>query len=79
MQYNDPVTGTKFNLQQCLVSWQGTSSLRYPVHNYTIKLRENGIDYPFTPKSEWIPESRFTLKANEQKNIKPYKFAINLF
>ena len=67
MQYNDPVTGTKFNLQQCLVSWQGTSSLRYPVHNYTIKLRENGIDYPFTPKSEWIPESRFTLKANEQK------------
>lgn len=84
MQYNDPVTGTRFNLQQCLISWQGTSSLRYPVHNYTIKLRENGIDYPFAPKEDWISEARFTLKANfmessHANNITGARFANDLW
>ena len=66
--YNDPLDTTKnFSQDRCKVSWQGTSSLLYPIKNYTIKLRENGQDWAYTPKDEWKTETRYTLKANEQK------------
>ena len=63
--YNDPLDTTKnFSQDRCKVSWQGTSSLLYPIKNYTIKLRENGQDWAYTPKDEWKTETRYTLKAN---------------
>ena len=66
--YNDPLDTTKnFSQDRCKVSWQGTSSLLYPIKNYTIKLRENGQDWAYTPKDEWKTETRYTLKANKQK------------
>ncbi|MBQ8992587.1 MAG: CotH kinase family protein [Turicibacter sp.] len=62
LNYQDMERG--FNLSNCLISMQGTSSTLYPVINYTINLIENGQNFYFSPKEGWIPECRFTLKAN---------------
>lgn len=65
IDYMDYADKTKsFSLSQCKISIQGTSSKLYPVKNYTIQLRSNGQDFYYTPKNEWIKESRFTLKSN---------------
>lgn len=65
IDYVDYVNKTKsFTLNQCKISIQGTSSQMYPVKNYTIQLRANGQEWLYSPKDEWIAESRFTLKAN---------------
>lgn len=65
LDYVDYVDRTKsFNLNQCKISLQGTSSQLYPVKNYTIQLRSNGQDWLYSPKDDWIKCSRFTLKAN---------------
>ena len=65
IDYVDYVDKTKsFTLNQCKISIQGTSSQMYPVKNYTIQLRANGQEWLYSPKDEWIAESRFTLKAN---------------
>ena len=53
-----------FELSQCKISIQGTSSQLYPVKNYTIQLRANGQDFYYAPKDAWKPFPRFTLKAN---------------
>ena len=53
-----------FELNQCKISIQGTSSQLYPVKNYTIQLRANGQDFYYAPKDAWKPFPRFTLKAN---------------
>lgn len=64
--YVDPKDPSKnFIKEGCQVYWQGTSSLKYPVKNYTIKLRDGGNDWlDYSPKDDWLPESRYTLKAN---------------
>ena len=64
--YIDPRDPSKnFIKENCQVYWQGTSSLKYPVKNYTIKLRDGGNDWlDYSPKDDWLPEARYTLKAN---------------
>lgn len=65
VNYMDPNDPSKsFNKDGCLVKWQGTSSLQYPVKNYTLELKDSGEDFLYAPKDEWIPECRFTLKAD---------------
>ena len=65
IDYNDPLDPSKrFRQEQCIVKWQGTSSLEYPVKNYTIELRNGGNAWEYAPKDNWIPETRYTLKAN---------------
>lgn len=65
IDYTDPLDPTKrFRKENCEVQWQGTSSLEYPVKNYTIKLKDGGQDWLYAPKDNWIPESRYTVKAN---------------
>lgn len=66
ISYNDPSDPSKtFILDNCFMSWQGTSSLNYPVKNYTIRLREGGNPLlTYAPKDNWRPEERWTLKAN---------------
>lgn len=64
IDYNDPLDPSKrFRQEQCQVYWQGTSSLEYPVKNYTIELRSGGNAWEYAPKDNWIPERRYTLKA----------------
>ena len=65
IDYTDPLDPSKrFRQEQCIVRWQGTSSLEYPVKNYTIELRNGGNVWEYAPKDNWIPEKRYTLKAN---------------
>ena len=65
IDYTDPLDPSKrFRQEQCIVKWQGTSSLEYPVKNYTIELRNGGNVWEYAPKDNWIPEKRYTLKAN---------------
>lgn len=64
IDYNDPLDPTKrFRQEQCRVYWQGTSSLEYPVKNYTIELMNGGNAWEYAPKDDWMPEKRYTLKA----------------
>ena len=87
--YIDPADPTK-NIRSgdgvsAAVSWQGTSSRTYPVKNYTIKLRKGGNDLlDYSPKDHWLPESRYTLKANYMEtshanNIGLAKYAHDFF
>ena len=65
IDYNDPLDPSKrFRQEQCKVYWQGTSSLEYPVKNYTIELRSGGNAWEYAPKDNWLPETRYTLKAS---------------
>lgn len=59
--------GKSFELKNCSVSWQGTSSLQYVVKNYKIKLKDDsGNKYKYNPYGEnnALPESTFCLKAD---------------
>ena len=57
--------GTSFDLDNCVVNWQGTSSLQYAVKNYKIKLKNaDGTKYKHALYDNWIEESTFTLKAD---------------
>lgn len=65
IDYNDPVTNKRLYLDNCDITWQGTSSLNYPVRNYTIMLKKNGLPYyQWAPDDSWLPEDRWTIKAN---------------
>lgn len=86
IDYTDKKNPDKTRLfQTCTIQWQGTSSLEYPVKNFTIKIREEGRDYyGWTPKDDWKPESRWTLKANymdssQSNNIGSAKFIHDFF
>lgn len=69
------------------VSWQGTSSKDYPVKNYTIKMYagSGGNKIPlvtYSPDPNWLPEYRWTLKANymdssQANNVGAAKFIHN--
>lgn len=59
--------GKSFELKNCSVEWQGTSSLQYVVKNYKIKLKDDsGNKYKYNPYGEAnaLPESTFCLKAD---------------
>lgn len=58
--------GQAFDLKKCKVTFQGTSSLQYPVKNYKIKLYDDfGAKYKYSPfGDDTIKESTFTLKAD---------------
>lgn len=57
--------GASFDLENCQVGWQGTSSLQYAVKNYKIKLKNpDGSKYKYTPFKNGIPEDTFCLKAD---------------
>ena len=56
--------GDSFDLPECQVSWQGTSSLQYAVKNYKIRLYKDGKKYKYNPYKNGIPESTFCLKAD---------------
>ena len=86
IDYTDKKNPDKTRLfQTCTIQWQGTSSLEYPVKNFTIKLREDGRDYyGWTPNDDWKPESRWTLKANymdssQSNNVGSAKFIHDFF
>ena len=66
--YNDPADPSKnFQKDGCRINWQGTSSRSYPVKNYTLRLRSGGNDWlTYKPKDSWMPEARYTLKANKE-------------
>ena len=49
----------------CLMYWQGTSSVGYNVHNYNLLLRdENRQEIMYSPYKDGIPQSLFCLKVN---------------
>lgn len=57
--------GQSFDLENCTVNWQGTSSLQYAVKNYKIKLKNtDGSKYKHALYDNWIEENTFTLKAD---------------
>lgn len=57
--------GENFDIPNCIVSWQGTSSLVYAVKNYKIKLRDaNDAKVKYSPFKDGIEESTFCLKAD---------------
>lgn len=57
--------GASFDLENCQVSWQGTSSLQYAVKNYKIRLKNpDGSKYKYTPFKNGILEDTFCLKAD---------------
>lgn len=65
--YNDPTDPSKnftADFGEAYLSWQGTSSRVYPVKNWTIRLLKAGNPYLYTPKDSWLPDLRWTLKAN---------------
>ncbi|MGU8523343.1 CotH kinase family protein [Clostridium perfringens] len=86
IDYQDPRNSqmNKF-FEHCTIQWQGTSSKEYPVKNYTIILKENGTDYyGWSPKKNWYPEARWTLKANymdssQANNVGAAKFIHDFF
>lgn len=60
-----PGFGEPFDLPECSVNWQGTSTLAYAVKNYKIRLRDElGGKYKYAPIDTWKPDSTFTLKAD---------------
>lgn len=86
IDYRDPKNPDKSQLfQTCTIAWQGTSSLEYPIKNYTIKIQDGGTDYyGWTPVDSWKPESRWTLKANymdssQSNNVGSAKFIHDFF
>lgn len=65
IEYTDPSDPSKnLILYNSIIQKQGTTSLTYPVSNYTINLYDGGLPYDYSPKDEWVPENIFTLKAD---------------
>ena len=66
MSTDETKYGSSFDLANCELQWQGTSSLQYPVKNYRIRLYNDfGEKYMYTPFGEnAIKENLFCLKAD---------------
>ena len=65
IEYSDPSDPSKnIILYNSVIQKQGTTSLTYPVSNYTIKLYDGGSPFDYAPKDNWVPENIFTLKAD---------------
>ena len=62
-----PIEGAEETFNYAQVSLQGTSSLEYPIRNYRIYLYDDEnykTKHKFSPKPDWIGESKFTLKCD---------------
>lgn len=81
ISYNDPNDSSKTKtFDGCSVAWQGTSSKTYPVKNWTMKLKKGGAPVlDFTPKDEWKPEEKWTIKANYMDSSHSNNVGINKF
>lgn len=69
LTYTDHLDSKNSITVPAAISWQGTSSKDYPVKNYTIKMYAgSGGDkvhlVTYAPDENWLPEYRWTLKAN---------------
>ena len=65
IEYTDPSDPSKnIILYNSMIKKQGTTSLTYPVSNYTMNLYDAGVPYDYAPKDDWVPENIFTLKAD---------------
>lgn len=60
-EYYDPTTNKFITLSQALVELQGTSTLTDFIKNLELYIPDEAI---FIPKETWLPESRYTLKAD---------------
>ena len=65
MSTDETKYGSSFDLNNCELHWQGTSSLQYPVKNYRIRLYDEfGKKYMYSPFPNGIKENLFCLKAD---------------
>ena len=65
MSTDETKYGSSFDLNNCELHWQGTSSLQYPVKNYRIRLYDEfGEKYMYSPFPNGIKENLFCLKAD---------------
>lgn len=65
IEYSDPSDPSKsIILYNSMIKKQGTTSLTYPVSNYTLNLYDAGIPYDWAPKDSFMPENIYTLKAD---------------
>lgn len=65
MSTDETKYGSSFDLNNCELHWQGTSSLQYPVKNYRIRLYDEfGEKYMYSPFPNGIKENVFCLKAD---------------
>ena len=72
LNYYDPQTNREISTEQVSILIQGTSSTNYRSKNLDIIFRKSLIDINgnvvgeelFQPKSTWMPENQFTLKAD---------------
>lgn len=65
MSTDETKYGSSFDLNNCELQWQGTSSLQYPVKNYRIRLYDEfGAKYMYSPFPNGIKENLFCLKAD---------------
>ena len=56
---------TLVDATNCLMYWQGTSSVGYNIHNFNLLLRDsNRQEIMYSPYKDVIPQSLFCLKAN---------------
>lgn len=79
IDYSDPLDSSRrFIKDGCMIELQGTSSLSYPVKNYTLYLQE-GITPKYAPKAEWLPEERWTLKTNYMDSSNANNTGLNKF
>lgn len=63
----DYYNGNQIEKGYAKVSWQGDSSVNYPKKNYKIKLYSDAEltkKLKITPRSGWLPDNKFNLKAN---------------
>lgn len=80
VEYWDPYDTSKSMTQQCKFSIQGTSSKEYNIKNYTIKLFEGSVPYTkWAPKDDWLPEPRWTIKANYMDSSHANNIGTNKF
>lgn len=62
---NEGQYGASFELNNCTIQYQGTSSLGYAIKNYKIKLKDDqGNKYKYNPYPIGVAESTFCLKAD---------------
>lgn len=62
----NPETNSSIIEGTCSISIQGTSTTNYAIKNLTFSLKpsENANPNMFIPKSNWMPEEEYTLKAD---------------
>lgn len=68
---------TLTNASNCLMYWQGTSSIAYNIKNYNILLRdENRQPIMYSPFKNCIPQDLFCLKANLMESTNAHNVGI---